>query len=683
MWLKKRLLHSSRCVLTNRSIVEAVITRFLRNPHFWLILTLFGICGSLHYAEQIGIIGAIPRSLHSGLTRHALDRMLLLLPITYSVFAFGLVGGLAACFAALLVMLPRAIFISPAPLDAFVETGSILLVGTLVCLLVWTRDQKETKTQAFLAELRSAHEILQHWAQEAKRNERQLNILNTISTLIVGSLELEELAHKSIHIVSELMEVEIALMFYIDEETHELRLLSHEGVSDEFARTLDRMKIGESIYGEVAKTGQPMIVENISHDSRLTTPEFKKMQIRIQLIVPLISRERIAGAICVAMRRPRQFTADDTKLLTAVAAQIGTAAESARLCEKQRLAAQKLAVSERNYRRLFEHASDAIWTHDLAGNITTANEATAELTSYSVEELTKMNAKDFLSGESLALAGQLRRKLFQKEPVEQPYEQHLIKKDDTKAILMVTTSLVTEAGKPRGFQHIARDVTKEKWMQDNLRHYVQQITRAQEEERNRIARDLHDETAQALYVLTRHVDNFIRGNGNLPVENIAFLKDLGEQIRKVLEGVRRFSQDLRPSMLDDLGLLATLRWLVGNLRERCAIEADLRVIGLQRRLSPHIELMLFRIAQEALKNVEKHAKASKTEVVIDFSEGRIRASISDNGQGFKLSGDLGDLPRIGRLGLFGMKERAQLLGGNLTIQTELGKGTTVMVEIPV
>ena len=657
--------------------------KIVRNPHFWLILILFGICSILHYAEQIGITGAVPPSFHFGLSRHALDRILFLLPIIYSGFVFGLVGGLATCFAALLVMLPRAILISPVPLDALLETSSILVIGTLVCLWVWTRAKERAKTQAALAELQSAHKILQHWAQLARSDERRLNILNAISSMLCGSLELEGLFRKSTHMVSELMEVEVTLMFSIDEETQELRLVAYEGVSDEFARAVDRIKIGEGIYGEVAKTGQPMVVEDVSHDSRLTRPEFQKMQIRVQLVVPLIFRQHVSGTICVAMRRPRQFTSDDIHLLTAVSTQIATATESARLYEKERLVAQKLAVSERNYRRLFENASDAIWTHDLVGNIIAANKASEELTGYSVEELTKMNARDFLSDESLALAGHLRRKLFQKETVEQPYEQRLIKKDGTEAILMVATSLVTENGKPSGFQHIARDVTKERWMQDNLRHYLQQITRAQEEERNRIARDLHDDTAQALYALTRQVDNFVRSNSNLPVDNAAFLKDLGEQISKVLQGVRRFSQDLRPSILDDLGLLATLRWLVGELKERCGIEAELRVLGVERRLAPHVELMLFRIVQEALRNIERHAEASKVKVETNFGEGEIRVSISDNGKGFKLSGDLGDLPRVGRLGLAGMEERARLLGGRLRIQTEPDKGTAVMIEVPI
>jgi PAS domain S-box-containing protein len=581
-------------------------------------------------------------------------------------------------------MLPRAILISPVPTDALLEAGAIVIVGILVCLWAWTRAKERARTQAALAELESAHKILQRYVQLSRSEEKRLNVLHAISTILCGSLELKGLLRKATSMVSELMEVEVTLMFSVDEEAQELTLVGYEGISDESAQALDGIKIGEGIYGKVVETGQPIVVEDVSNDFRLTSPEFKKMQIQIQLIVPLAVRERITGAVCVAMRRPRQFTSDDMDLLTAAGSQIATAIENARLYEKERLVAQKLAVSERNYRRLFENASDAIWVHDLTGNIIAANKATEELTGYSIEELTETNRRvsDFLSDESLVLAGQIRRKVFQKEPVQQPYEQHLIRKDGTEAILMLTTSLITEDGRPSGFQHMARDVSRERWMQDNLRHYLQQITRAQEEERERIARDLHDDTAQALYAVTREVDNFIRSNGDMPADNAAFLRDLGEQIRRVLQGVRRFSQDLRPPMLDDLGLLATLRWLTDELNERCGIEADLRVLGTERRLEPHIELMLFRIVQEAFRNIERHAEASKVEAEMDFGEGKIRVSISDNGKGFELSGDLGDLPRTGKLGLAGMEERVRLVGGSLRIQTEPDKGTTVMIEVP-
>ncbi|GAI75648.1 unnamed protein product, partial [marine sediment metagenome] len=241
-----------------------------------------------------------------------------------------------------------------------------------------------------------------------------------------------------------------------------------EGVSDEFARAVDGIKIGEGIYGEVAKTCQPMVVDDTSYDPRFTIPEVSKMRIEIQLIVPMVLRGQIKGILCVAMRRPRQFPLEDMELLTAIGAQIATAMENARLYEKERLVAQRLAISERNYRQLFENASDAIWVHDLEGNITAANEAAGKLVGYSPEELKKMNVRKFLSEESLNLTSQIRHKLLEKEPVEQPYEQRMMRKDGTEAILLLSTNLVTENGKPTGFQHIARDITEKKRAEEML-----------------------------------------------------------------------------------------------------------------------------------------------------------------------------------------------------------------------
>lgn len=656
--------------------------RILRNPHFWLTLVMFALFSIFHYVEQMGMAGTMPPSFHFGLTRHSLERVLFLLPIIYSLLIFGLTAGLATCFAALVIMLPRALFISPVPADALLETGGVIVIGVLVSLWLGTRAKAEEKNQALLAELQSAHQILQHHVLSLRSNEKRLTILNTISTLLSESLELEDVLHKAVSIVSELMEVEVSLIYTLDEGTQELMLVAYEGVSDEFARAVDRIKVGEGIYGEVAKTGQAMVVEGASRDSRLTKPEVEKMRIQIQLIVPLVLRDRIRGIICVAMRRPRQFPAEEVELLTAVGTQIATTIENAHLYEEERLAAQRLAVSEKNYRRLFENANDAIWIHDVEGNITAANKATEKLTGYKVEELTKMNVRDFLSDESLKLAGQIRRKLLEKEPTEQPYEQRLIRRDGTSAILMLTTNLVKEDGKLTGFQHIARDVTEERRMQDNLRYYLQQITKAQEEERKRIARELHDDTSQALYALSRQVDNFLRGNVHLAPNIAAFLKELRQQLNEALEGVRRFSQALLPPMLDDLGLLPAIRWLIGEMEKFMETEIDLKVSGAERRFLSEAELTLFRAIQEALTNVWKHAQASKAEVAIEFFESKIRVSVSDNGKGFELE-KMEGLPRTGKLGLAGIQERCRLLGGSLKVHSEPGKGTTLVGEVPI
>lgn len=217
----------------------------------------------------------------------------------------------------------------------------------------------------------------------------------------------------------------------------------------------------------------------------------------------------------------------------------------------------------------------------------------------------------------------------------------------------------------------------------NMRFYVRQITRAQEAERERIARELHDDTAQALLVLRRHLGALMSSPQQPPESAVQRLEQTRQLTDEILEGVRRFSQDLRPPTLDDLGLLPTLEGLVADLKAQEGIDVQLKVVGSQRRLPPEAELVLFRIVQEALNNVRRHAQASKVVTTVEFADGRVRLTVSDNGRGFELPSRMSDLAAAGKLGLMGMHERARLLGGVLTIESEVGKGTTVIADLPI
>ena len=216
---------------------------------------------------------------------------------------------------------------------------------------------------------------------------------------------------------------------------------------------------------------------------------------------------------------------------------------------------------------------------------------------------------------------------------------------------------------------------------ENMRFYVRQITRAQEDERKRIARELHDETAQALIDLSRRLDDLATSGEQLSESTIERLEELHELIDGIWRGIRRFSRDLRPSVLDYLGLLPALEGLMADVKED-GIETELRVCGDRRRLPPEAELALFRIVQEALSNVRRHSQASQVVTTVEFDRGRTRITVEDNGQGFEVPERTGDLVVTGKLGLAGMHERAQLLGGTLTVRSELGKGTSVVVDVP-
>jgi len=318
----------------------------------------------------------------------------------------------------------------------------------------------------------------------------------------------------------------------------------------------------------------------------------------------------------------------------------------------------------------------------LDGNIIAANRASIILTGYDLEELYKLRAVDLVSEGSLGIARSIEQRLIGGEVVGSIAEVSLVRKDRTEISVQLSTSLVFNQGEPVAFQHIARDVTEEKRMQENLRFYLREVSRSQEEERKRISRELHDETIQALVVLSRQLDTLASSSKGLSEANRRYLEELRQQTNNIMLGIRRLSQDLRPAALDRLGLLATLEWLASDVAEYSGIATKVTVLGKERRLPEEIELVLFRITQEALRNVWRHAKATQAEVVVEFGEKKIRITINDNGRGFKLPTTVGDLARDGKLGLAGMQERAQLIGGNLKVQSELGRGSSITIELP-
>ncbi|HEX30049.1 TPA: PAS domain-containing sensor histidine kinase, partial [Candidatus Poribacteria bacterium] len=284
-----------------------------------------------------------------------------------------------------------------------------------------------------------------------------------------------------------------------------------------------------------------------------------------------------------------------------------------------------------------------------------------------------------LTPQGLELEMKVERKLLSGEEVEQPYEQRVIKKDGRKAILMLTTSLLGDEKTP-SFLHIARDITDEKRLRENLRLYANQISKAHEEERKRIARELHDDTIQIMVAISRRLDNLISEHSNMPEEMLKPLERVQRDIDESLIRIRRFVQDLRPPTLEYLGLLPALKELARQVQDQSDIEVGLEVKGSEWHFSPEEELLIYRVVQEAMRNVWKHSEATKAEIRIEFGDEKATVTVSDNGKGFEIKGD-SEFLEAGKLGLMGMRERAHLLGGSLKIISQPNAGTEVILTI--
>jgi two-component system, NarL family, sensor histidine kinase DevS len=208
------------------------------------------------------------------------------------------------------------------------------------------------------------------------------------------------------------------------------------------------------------------------------------------------------------------------------------------------------------------------------------------------------------------------------------------------------------------------------------RDALRRVVAGQELERRRLARELHDETGQALTSILLGLKHLEETNS--PESARAAAAELREQIVETLQSVRRLAVELRPSALDDFGLAPALERLAEAFGEQSGIAVDIQTNLDSQRLAPEVETALYRIVQEALTNVAKHAEATHVSIVVTRKASSVTAVIEDDGQGFGAGGGTGE-----GLGLVGMKERVGLLGGRLVLESTEGAGTTVVAEVPV
>jgi signal transduction histidine kinase len=211
---------------------------------------------------------------------------------------------------------------------------------------------------------------------------------------------------------------------------------------------------------------------------------------------------------------------------------------------------------------------------------------------------------------------------------------------------------------------------------------LERVVAAQEDERKRLARDLHDQTGQRLTALAMglsSVGELLDKNPPLARER---LKELETMSAGAIDDLRQFVSDLRPSLLDDLGLVAALRQTAKQVEERTGVTVEYNLSGRRRRLNSQIETVLYRIAQEALNNMVRHAHASHAIIDLNFGDSVITLSIEDNGLGFEPVSVLKPQAQVRAWGLLGMQERVALVGGTCKIESAPGRGTRLFTEIP-
>jgi signal transduction histidine kinase len=322
--------------------------------------------------------------------------------------------------------------------------------------------------------------------------------------------------------------------------------------------------------------------------------------------------------------------------------------------------ARALAV-EAGYRRLFESNRSPILVLDHEGLVSDANPAATALLGVSVvggmidTVLGDQLDLSLLSGQVLTLSNGHDYRLDVVTIPLGPYSQH----------------------RQLNFE----DVTEERSEERRSRQFAMQIVQVDEDQRRRLARELHDEPLQLFLHLARRLDALSLASG-VPDEVAAGLVEARAQTLDAATRLRTMARDLRPPALDQLGLVPALSSLIAHLDEAGTPEALLEVNGSVTRLLPDLELGAFRIVQESLSNAVRHGGAHHLRATVDFTDDHLHLTIADDGCGFDISAvrTTGEAPS---LGLMGMSERTRLLGGTLSVKSALGVGTVIDATLPV
>lgn len=348
---------------------------------------------------------------------------------------------------------------------------------------------------------------------------------------------------------------------------------------------------------------------------------------------------------------------------------------------ERREAQEALLLSEERYRELFENSRDAIYVHDLNGRYTSVNHAAEELSGYTREEIIGKHYSNFVLPTHLkAVRENFCRKLD--VPLETTYETQIACKNGTRKPVEVSSRMIYRNGEPAGVQGTVRDITERKHAQRALQTYSRRLVNAQEAERAIIARELHDDIGQSLTAISIHLESIYR-SGAVHESAVPRLRESIDVIDNALRRVRELSFELRPALLDDLGLAAALTWYAARFSERTGIRTTVsgdlpELKGIDRS----VETACFRIVQEALTNTARYARASEASIHVERRNGALNLTISDNGVGFAVEAFVGPGRATNALGLRGMEERASDVGGRVNIDSAEGKGTQVILRVP-
>ncbi|MBU4143135.1 GAF domain-containing protein [Patescibacteria group bacterium] len=522
---------------------------------------------------------------------------------------------------------------------------------------------------------------------ETRQRLARLATLREIDRAIAADLSLEDVIKvvlKQVH--PHIVGVDAVGFSLIDWEKKQtnLALLHLEG--DVYIQG-EAFVLSENLLKDLFVDHKQVIIYDLQADPRVQNHQnlIRKYRLKSYLGVPLIVKNQAIGVLHVLTIQPRHFREEEVDFFTTMGGQAAIAMRNAYL-------RQGILESEAKYRSLFENSKDGIYISSKDGFFIDINPVGVKLSGYTKEELLSMKIEALFvtPSERIEFMSEIEKQGFVKD-----YPTDIKRKDGT----ILNTSITAGARRDKddrviGYQGIIRDITERKRAEeerkrlleegqasyDELQRLSRRLVEAQEVERKDLARELHDRIGQNLTALSINL-NLMRNQLSDPSgqQIVTRLDDSLKLLEEMTIRVRDLMGELHPPVLDDYGLFAALRWCGEQFSDRTGVTAVVRGKKLTPRLPLEVETGLFRITQEALNNVVKHAQAKRVTMTLESVAGRVRLTIADDGVGFDPKAKLQSKKQM-NWGLITMRERAHAIGGDLRIETEPGKGTKVIVE---